>query len=118
MKYFQYIDYDVWGNEKDGYEVNNLISQGIGFRVADDSIVTKEHLIEVLRRGEYTKNGLRRKSFDWEIDLFELTYKGRPVGRFDEIDKEKWESLLTSTWSIWRTNFKAFSITANRITKL
>ena len=113
MKYFQFVEYEMFGGE-----CNNVFKSWIAFQVADECSVKIEHLIRILRMADYSKAGLHRKQFSWEIDLFELSYKGEMVGRFDEIDKAEWERLEHSTWSLNRFYTKRFSIGNKMIRRL
>jgi hypothetical protein len=69
---------DVWGNRKDGYEVNDVLrSQG---RITMPSDATNAQVIKALKRGGFiNKPSVRAKNIeiDGEEDLY-VNYRGRP----------------------------------------
>ena len=56
---YQLIDYfDVWGNEKDGYEVNNMCVEEENIWLDDD--ITPKEILEWLRKNQFlTTSDLR-----------------------------------------------------------
>jgi hypothetical protein len=78
---FRWYSYDVWGNEKDGYEVNNV------FRTNDvvfipNVVKTDKALITYLMNIEFLSPKLNRKLMEIDGDEYVIyfTYKGRPDG--------------------------------------
>ena len=53
MKYRLY-DYDLWGNEEDGYEVNNVLYSDIVFDIEEDT--TDEDIIKQVKNKERIKD--------------------------------------------------------------
>ena len=85
---FQFLSYEVWGNAKDGWEVNDLISMG-WFIVVDDF----KGPIETLFKKAAKKLVMRprfRVNLDWLDDtMVEMTRpSGHPLGRFQEVKFE------------------------------
>ena len=78
MKY-EYISYDVWGNESDGYEVNQSFTTGEYVDIDPDS-TDKELLVSLIRQ-DFIKDSI---SFDAvtitgerEYSLY-FDYNGKP----------------------------------------
>ena len=63
MKY-EIISYDVWGNKKDGFEVNDAHHTGLEIEIADGA--TDKEIVQALKRAGFLKRGLRYSSI--EID--------------------------------------------------
>ncbi|MCI0556861.1 MAG: hypothetical protein MN733_00060 [Nitrososphaera sp.] len=62
-KTFEVIDYDVWGNEDDGYFVNDYFPTGSQVTLSDRQIANDSLLAKVL-----AKKVTCRKASDLEID--------------------------------------------------
>lgn len=87
MKY-KLIDYfDVWGNEEDGWEVNNLCTRADDLFILDDT--TDQELLTFLKQiGFLTTDDVDLIEVDWSSDGFcELFAKqdGYPLGRLEAI---------------------------------
>ena len=86
MKYYSYslINYfDVWGNEKDGWEVNNLCTEETGIIITNDA-TDKEILNFLVRIGFLTTSDMRKVRIDTSnFDMMEIyAVKGmKPLGR-------------------------------------
>lgn len=83
----QLINYfDVWGNEEDGYEVNNLCKEGEPFDLPKG--FTDEQLLEALKEMEFFNNRATLETVRFE-DLhdfgveFYVARTGEPVGRVE-----------------------------------
>jgi len=60
---FEIIDYfDVWGNKKDGYEVNDVVNTHIIVELEEN--YTDKDIIKALKDVGYLKNRLWTKKFD------------------------------------------------------
>lgn len=59
------VTYDVWGNEEDGYEVNNKFSTSTVVSIRENA--TDDQVITALRRAGVIK-GVRSKSIDLDGD--------------------------------------------------
>lgn len=78
--------YDVWGNEKDGYTVNDRYKQGKVYLPKDAS---SEEIIRALRKDGWIDKRLRRNLLEIEGErdyTIYITYKGRPEM---ELEKER-----------------------------
>lgn len=93
---FQWVDYfDVWGNKKDGYEVNNLARTELYLSFTEDeeesSYKTRKKCVEALEANGYLiTSDLRRLTVDDisgcgdMIEVFEK--KSRcPLGRWERV---------------------------------
>ena len=89
MEKYRLINYfDVWGNEKDGWEVNNQCSEGEDFRIDNDA--TAKDVCEYLKNAGFLNTSDMRKlyvdfsSFDGCIEIYQK--KGMlPLFRFEKI---------------------------------
>ena len=62
--YYSLIVYDLWGNPKDGFEVNNAYVAERDIVLSDDSLSTDKKLVSALRRLNLIKKGTHAKSLD------------------------------------------------------
>lgn len=86
---FKLIDYhDVWGNAKDGYEVNNLAVVEEDIYISDDA--SKDDILRLLKRIGYLKKSLRHCDIEvWDnFDMIELFRKRDmyPICRLESIE--------------------------------
>lgn len=83
---YRLYEYDVWGNEIDGYNVNNIFNTGIVYMI--DHTLPDNKLIYQLKQLGCIKKGIHCKSVtisgDDEIIYFD--YKGKP--EFELIKEE------------------------------
>jgi len=63
MTKYQIIEYDVWGNAKEGYEINNFFRTGRTVKVRKEG---NRALFEALKRAGVIKVGIRLKSVGFE----------------------------------------------------
>jgi hypothetical protein len=90
---YQLVDYfDVWGNEEDGYEVNNLSRLDIYIYITDEA--TKEDIIKELIVCDYLKPNasLENIEVEWNDEFFiELFQKDNmyPICRLELVDNLK-----------------------------
>lgn len=77
---FRWIYYDVWGNKKDGYEVNNAFRSNEVIMIPDGLGVAS--LTKHLRKIGFFKKGVRFSDLDYDGDehTIYITYKGKPEG--------------------------------------
>lgn len=75
--------YDVWGNKRDGYEVNNVFRTSEYFDSPDDP--TDAQLLKSMKDAGIVKKGIRTSSVEFEDNGGEgknltiyISYKGRP----------------------------------------
>lgn len=61
---------DVWGNNREGYEVNDLCSSGIVIELKEG--FTNKELIQAMKRAGYLNTKARFKSFNIEGDELAL----------------------------------------------
>jgi uncharacterized Zn ribbon protein len=78
MKTYRLYTYDVWGNEKDGYEVNDVFKSSELYSF--DEKLSYENLIKELKKQGLIKKGLHVKSIEIGGDDLTITfdYKGKP----------------------------------------
>ena len=85
MKYKLIDYYDVLGNEKDGYEVNNLNTVVTGIEITDDA--TDTDIINYLKSINFLSEKATTETVELDGDNFyiELTEKetGYPLGRLE-----------------------------------
>jgi hypothetical protein len=86
----QLYDYDVWGNDRDGYEVNNIYPALTGFDLfhAEDVIIdvcesdTDKQIVQKLKKSGWLKKTIKDSKVtitgEMEFQLF-LEYCGRPA---------------------------------------
>jgi hypothetical protein len=86
MAKWRWYEYDVWGNKKDGYEVNQVFRTAQIFDLSEESLNSDKKIIDYLRKEEFIKKGVLGKQIklggDPYEDLITLEYKGKPVGEF------------------------------------
>ena len=88
VNHYKLIDYfDVWGNEEDGWEVNDLTTVEEDIVIAEDS--TDEEIIDFLIQIEYLKPEAREnvhlESYDNEMIEIIQTKDDYPIGRLEMI---------------------------------
>ena len=91
MKKFNYrlVDYfDVWGNEEDGFEVNNLCYlDDIKIEINEDS--SHKDIIDILKKYNYLKQTVKESDFDvwddFEMIEFSNAENGMPLFRLELI---------------------------------
>lgn len=70
MKTYIIVDYDVWGNEKDGYEINQEFHLGT---VEIPNMATDKQILNILEKNGYLKSDLRKiKVVDWAEGRIEI----------------------------------------------
>lgn len=89
MSTWRLLDYDVWGNEKDGYEVNEAIPILTGITITDDA--TDKEIVTYLYNVRYLKTkDMRKIRLENDTDWIEIYQKkgNLPLGRLEvEYDK-------------------------------
>ena len=90
-KRYEWYEYEVWGDEKEGWRVNDIWPTGDEFEIDDEW--SRHQLISHLRRHKFFKRGVREKDVEveWWEDVIGLSYKGRPEGEFRPLDEEEEE---------------------------
>lgn len=82
---FQLFSLDVLGSEKDGYEVNQIYSQGFFF-ITDYNIPTFGKIVAALKKHNVLKKRFRFTS-EYPYDTMEvIQYKGCPIYEVMEVD--------------------------------
>lgn len=68
MRYFYYdlYVYDVWGNPKDGFQVNDVYLNEKDIVISEDSLETDEKLIQALKRLNLIDKKIQFKSLQIE----------------------------------------------------
>lgn len=79
MPVYEVFDYELWGNKKDGFEVNTTYSHG-DFGIAEDC--SDKELIEGLKKHLGFKQGLPVKNFNVSGDerFIIVEYYSRRMG--------------------------------------
>jgi hypothetical protein len=93
---FQLIDYfDVWGNEEEGWEVNNLAKTDIYIDIDTKNDDETDILIKLVEAEYLNPKSINEIFVNWlEVDFIELeTEKGYPIGRL-EADWEEVERMV------------------------
>lgn len=83
---YRLINYfDVWGNEEDGYEVNDLCVEETDIFIADNS-TDQEVLSLLVRIGFLTTDDPEKVCIKWESDMIEIegVETGIPLGRLEK----------------------------------
>jgi hypothetical protein len=83
---YRLVDYfDVWGNKRDGFEVNNLSVVEDEIYISEDS--TNKEIVQFLKRIGYFKKSVRMNMVDVYNDgeFIEFFQKkdGMPIGRLE-----------------------------------
>lgn len=76
---FRLYTYDVWGNARDGYEVNNVYGTGEVYSL-DDNWTDKQIISELKKQGairKSVKNSLVRIDGEFEYSLY-FEYRDKP----------------------------------------
>ena len=78
--------FDVWGNEKDGYEVNNLCTEADDLWIDDDSTL-KEIAKFLVQIGFLVTSDMRKLYLEDDGTYIEIYQKKGmyPLGRLEEI---------------------------------
>jgi hypothetical protein len=63
-KVYQVISYDVWGNEKDGFEVNQAFTTSFKIELPKDA--TDKQILKALKDVGYLKKGLHLSSVEFD----------------------------------------------------
>lgn len=93
---FQLIDYfDVWGNEEEGWEVNNLAKTDIYIDIDTKNDDETDILIKLVEAEYLNPKSINEICVNWlEVNFIELeTEKGYPIGRL-EADWEEVERMV------------------------
>lgn len=84
---YRLIDYfDVWGNEKDGYEVNNLCVAYDDLYISDDS--THKEILQYLQKtGFLNTSDMRKVYIDDQGEMLEIYQRKNnyPIGRLEKV---------------------------------
>jgi hypothetical protein len=78
MKTYQLIDYDVWGNDDDGYTVNQSFRTDTWIDI--DNSWDDARLVKELKKAGIIRKGIRTKSVEFGGDdmTIYVDYKGMP----------------------------------------
>ena len=90
MKQYKLYDYDVWGNEKDGYDVNNVWSTNEIYEISEKGMESDKQMIKELKKQGLIKKGIRFSSIDIDGDerTIYLGYKGKPEFELRLVDNK------------------------------
>ena len=91
MEKWQVVDLDVWGNEEDGFEVNNVFRLDIYIDLPED--FTKTDVIKALKQVGYLKKHIQNRQLSMEDNedfiLIEQTKNGCPVCYLYKVKENK-----------------------------
>lgn len=59
---YKLYGYDVWGNKRDGYEVNDVLPTGITIELPDEA--TDRQIVKALKDCGYLRRNARYSSFE------------------------------------------------------
>ena len=90
---YQVVEYDVWGNAKDGYDINNFYVTDRKVRVKKDD---DRSIFNALKREGIIKTGIRFKSvgIEWHEGGFFLTDNRTPSSKEYGYGKPEFELRL------------------------
>lgn len=83
--------FDVWGNKKDGWEVNNLCTE---WEDVWTSELDDKTLLDILKNTEFLRKDVRINEIDFEWvgpEICEISVKNTyyPLGRIEIIDQRE-----------------------------
>lgn len=83
---WEYISYDLWGNDVDGYEVNAAYTTGRIYEIDDDS---DTGVIRFLRDNGFMDDSADEMEIDidGDEDVIYVNYKGYPALEFRRTDE-------------------------------
>ena len=76
---FRLYDYDVWGNEKDGFNVNDVFKTSTTVELNEK--MSDRQIVNALKKEWVIKKGVQFRSIDIDGDFeyaLYFDYKGRP----------------------------------------
>lgn len=85
--HYEYLSYDVWGNTKDGYEVNASYSTNDFTSFPDD--VDDKLIIHSVKTHGFAPKRARYASFEvrGDLDYLDIEYHGRPLCGLRRIER-------------------------------
>ena len=89
---YQICTYDLWGNEQDGYEVNDVYSQGSDFVFAESVVENDRELVKNLKKMLNLKKGLKLSFFDVDgegNEIIYVNYRGMPICEMRMVEEYK-----------------------------
>lgn len=85
MSKWNYISYDLWGNETDGYEVNQSFTTGFWVELPEEPTDTDLRTALICQLS-WTIPDKDKFSADWHENTVYVEYDGRPEGEFRLLD--------------------------------
>ena len=90
MKSYKLISYDVWGNAKEGFDVNDAHYTGLTVELPNDA--TDRQIVKALKVCGYLKKTLKTKSVHIHGDdefaiYFDDARNGKPEGELRPIER-------------------------------
>jgi len=86
MKVYEILSLEVYGNKKEGYEINDLYN--IGFFIESEEFPKFADIVKILKKADYLKKRYHYHS-DYLYDSMEiLCYDSKPVYQIQEYDIE------------------------------
>lgn len=83
---WEILTLDVWGNARDGYDVNNVFSSGQFIELPAD--FSDADVLKALKAGGFAKPGIRASSVEIDGDdgFLSVDYMGRPEIQLRRVD--------------------------------
>lgn len=84
---WEFISYDLWGNEEDGFEVNAAYHTGRVYEIDDES---DDGIINFLRSAGFVDDDVDATDIDVDGDetIIYINYKGSPALEFRQTDTD------------------------------
>lgn len=90
IQLYKLYTYDLWGNSRDGYEVNDVYYQGE--LTINENWTDKEITLHLKREGHIDRN-IQHRSLNWQGETgftLYLNYKGYPALELRAVNRIKW----------------------------
>lgn len=117
MRLFEFYSLDVWGNKRDGYDINNIYN--IGLYILADEFPPFHILVKILKKENILKKRYRYAS-QYPYDEFEIIeYKGEPLFQVSNSYYEL-EDIENSQWIInypYKRNSIVYAYNGKRLWK-
>jgi hypothetical protein len=88
---FEIIEHEVWGNEKDGYWVNNFHT-GHFIELSEADLNNDKKLKRIVKKALFIKDNIRHSSIEIEGNpeyQLDVDVKGYPVGQLERVWEER-----------------------------
>lgn len=111
MIYYLYIENEVWGNSKEGYEVNNSCLTNICLQFKNENFSDKL-LLTKLKKASIIRKGIHQKSINFEGDENTIYIEGSkdlyPVGSLYKIENNEMITFTNMHRQFKPENFEVY----------